>query len=308
MRSERDENFLVEAGSDRYVLKFANPAEDRAVTLYQTRAMTRVAQETSLRVPQVLPTLSGEEFAEFRDHDGRIRLVRLLTFLPGTMIAGVQATPALRGRIGAALAQLDGALADLTDPCPPQDLSWDMDRAARLRPLLGNIEKTADRILAERALDSFETSVTPIYAGLRAQVIHNDLNPFNVLVDESDHERIVGILDFGDIIRAPLIQDIAIAASYHVGRDSESLRPIGEMLAGYLAVAPLAREEIDLLPDLIAARLAMTVIITEWRAAQFPENRAYILKNHPAAVAGLARLAEMSRDEAQRLLGAYSKN
>jgi hydroxylysine kinase len=305
LRSERDENFVVTAGADQFVLKFANPAEDRALTLYQSRALAHVARQTSICVPRVTSALSGEAFAEFRDRDGRIRLVRLLTYLPGMMIAQAKISATLRTRIGAALAELDEALAGLTAPCPAQDLSWDMERALRLRHLLDNIESLANRRLAERALDAFESSVVPVYSGLRAQVIHNDLNPFNVLVDPDDHERIVGIIDFGDIIHAPVIQDLAIAASYHVGRDAESLRPVGEMLAGYLSVNRLTSDEIHLLPDFIAARLAMTIIITEWRAAQFPDNRAYILKNHPAAVAGLTQLAALSRTEAQERLAEY---
>jgi hydroxylysine kinase len=307
LRSERDENFLVTAGADQFVLKFANPAEDPTVTLYQSQAMAQIARETSLRVPCVVNTRTGKAFAEYRDRDDRVRLVRLLTFLPGIMVAQVTSTSLLRREIGAALAQLDSALSHMADPCPTQDLSWDMERAPRLRQLLDNVEDRNNRMLAERALDAFETTIAPVYAGLRAQVIHNDLNPFNVLVDPDEHDRIVGILDFGDIIRAPLIQDLAIAASYHVGRGAEILRPIGEMLAGYVSVVPLEQEEIDLLPDLIAVRLAMTVIITEWRASQFPENRPYILKNHPAAVTGLTQLAAMSRGEAQRLLAEYSK-
>jgi hypothetical protein len=43
----------------------------------------------------------------------------------------------------------------------------------------------------------------------------------------------------------------------------------------------------------------MTVLITEWRAARHPGNRAYILKNHPAAVAGLIQLSGIARVEAQ---------
>jgi Ser/Thr protein kinase RdoA (MazF antagonist) len=306
LRSERDENFLVTAGADQFVLKFANPAEDPTVTLYQSQAMAQVARHTSLCVPSVVETRSGHAFGEYRDRDGRVRLVRLLTFLPGIMVAQVTPTPRLRREIGAALAQLDDALGLLAAPCPPQDLSWDMARAPRLRQLLAAVADRDNRLLAERALDAFETTIAPVYAGLRAQVIHNDLNPFNVLVDPDEHDRIVGILDFGDIIQAPLVQDLAIAASYHVGRGAEILRPIGEMLAGYVSVAPLTREELDLLPDLIAVRLAMTVIITEWRASQFPENRPYILKNHPAAVTGLKQLAALPRSEAQHLLAQYS--
>ena len=71
----------------------------------------------------------------------------------------------------------------------------------------------------------------------------------------------------------------------------ELKNPINEVLA-------LEAKELDLLFDLIAMRMAMTILITEWRARRYPENRSYILKNHPAATLGLARLGEISRDYA----------
>jgi Ser/Thr protein kinase RdoA (MazF antagonist) len=53
---------------------------------------------------------------------------------------------------------------------------------------------------------------------------------------------------------------------------------------------PLSAEEIDLMPLLVRARLAMTALITNWRASLYPHNRDYILRNAPAAWAGLAAL------------------
>ena len=46
---------------------------------------------------------------------------------------------------------------------------------------------------------------------LRAQVVHNDLAPTNVLVD--DRLAVTGIIDFGDLTRTALICDLAIAAA-----------------------------------------------------------------------------------------------
>ncbi|HUB85479.1 MAG TPA: phosphotransferase [Rhizomicrobium sp.] len=299
LRSERDENFLVEAGGERYVLKFASPAEDRDVTHFQTNVLLHIAAKApDVPIPRPVNTSSGRSFAEYTDPDGDLRLVRLFTFLPGTMVADVEITPALRTNIGFTLARVDKALESFSDPSPSYDLSWDLERAARLRPLLADVEERTNRRLVEQALDIFESRVAPELQGLRRQVIHNDLNPFNVLVDPVRQHLIVGVLDFGDIVRAPLVHDIAIAASYHIGAAENPLQPVAEMLSGYQKAVKLEQLEIDLLPDLIATRLAMTVLITEWRARQFPENRAYILKNHPASVAGLTRLARISRGEA----------
>ncbi len=41
----------------------------------------------------------------------------------------------------------------------------------------------------------------PQLAGLRHQVIHNDLNLHNVLVDPKDGARVAGVIDFGDMVR-----------------------------------------------------------------------------------------------------------
>jgi Ser/Thr protein kinase RdoA (MazF antagonist) len=298
LRSERDENFLVEAGAERYVLKFASPAEHRDVTHFQTNVMLHIAAKApDVPIPRPVNACSGQSFAEYTDPDGNLRLVRLLTFLPGTIVADVKIAPALRTNMGFMLGRVDKALENFSDQSPSYDLSWDLERASRLRPLLGNIEAPDNRQLVKQALDVFDERVAPELSGLRRQVIHNDLNPFNVLVDPTQPDSIVGVLDFGDIVRAPLIHDIAIAASYHIGAAENPLQPVAEMLSGYREAVRLEQLEIDLLPDLIATRLAMTVLITEWRAKQFPENRAYILKNHPAAVAGLTRLARISRSE-----------
>ena len=60
--------------------------------------------------------------------------------------------------------------------------------------------------------------------------------------------------------------------------------------------------EFDLLPDLIATRLVMTVVISSWRAVRYPENRDYILRNNDAAWARLRRMTKLSRPQAMQQL------
>jgi hypothetical protein len=45
--------------------------------------------------------------------------------------------------------------------------------------------------------------------------------------------------------------------------------------------------------------MAMTVVISSWRAARYPANRNYILRNNAAAWARLRRMAKLSRDQAK---------
>ena len=71
-------------------------------------------------------------------------------------------------------------------------------------------------------------------------------------------------------------------------------------MRAYTAVLPLNDAELDLLFDLITARMVTTLSITSWRAARYPENAAYILRNAPAAKAGLAAFRAIGADAAAR--------
>ncbi len=53
-----------------------------------------------------------------------------------------------------------------------------------------------------------------------------------------------------------------------------------------------------LLYDLILARVFTTLLITGWRAARYPDNAAYILRNVPSARAGLEGLRRLGRERA----------
>jgi Ser/Thr protein kinase RdoA (MazF antagonist) len=304
LSGERDENFLIQDERGAFVLKITHPAEDRGAIAFQTRALLHIANaDPVLPTPRLISARDGRYEVEIEDRRGVIRIARLLSFLPGTMAAHfLPASCALRTEIGTVLARLDRALAGFSDPSDTYELYWDIGRAPALRSMLPEIALPRDRANAERALDRFDAVIAPALARLRRQVIHNDLTPFNILVAAEHPARITGVIDFGDLLRAPLVNDLAIACSYHIGRSGDPLAPVLEIVAAYHAVNPLEREECDLLYDLMATRLAMTVLITEWRAARNPENRAYILKNHPTATAGLIQLGMVTNLEAQHRL------
>jgi len=101
-----------------------------------------------------------------------------------------------------------------------------------------------------------------------------------------------GVIDFGDMVSAPLICDVAVAAAYHVRHDETPMADALEYVDAFSAERALTAEEISLLPIIVAMRLAMTVLITNWRANLYPDNRAYILRNEPNAWRGLVAMTE----------------
>jgi hydroxylysine kinase len=97
---------------------------------------------------------------------------------------------------------------------------------------------------------------------------------------------LTGILDFGDMTLSPRICDLAVAASYLIDPEAP-LSLLLPLVTAYHARLPLLPQELRLLPDLITARMLTTLTIAGWRAARYPENAAYILRNAPSAETGL---------------------
>jgi hydroxylysine kinase len=304
LTSERDQNFkIVAADGQEFALRISNHEEDASINDFQIAALLHVAHvDPSVPVPRVQLALNGQGHLRLPFENGRLRGVRLLSYLQGVPLNLVERRAGHRALLGANLAKLGLALKDFSHAAAGHKLQWDIKHASDIRPLIGYIPEEHQRNLAERFLTSFEVHAKPQFPNLRAQVVHNDLNPYNVLVNAENHTELVGILDFGDMVHTPLAVDVAVGASYFMSTTDDPWDAVAEFVAAYHAVAPLKRAELDLLYDLIAARFVITVAITGWRAKRYPQNSAYILKNNATAWGGLTHLSSLPRDVAQRRL------
>ncbi|NHB78047.1 phosphotransferase [Rhodobacter calidifons] len=286
LTSERDQNHRLDTGRGSFTLKLANPAEPAALTEFQTLALLHTAHHApDLPTPRVVPAQDGRAIVPTPEG-----ALRLLTWLPGTPLAHLPRSPALAAAIGSALGRLDATLATFHHPAADHHLLWDIRNAADLAPLTGALpDDLKPRIAA--FLTHFTTHITPALAQLPRQVIHGDFNPHNLLADPADPTSLSGILDFGDMTLSHRICDLAVAASYLIdpGDPPALLIPLTQ---AYHRANPLSANEIRLLPDLITARLVTTLTISAWRAARYPDNAAYILRNAPASRAGLDALTD----------------
>lgn len=287
LTSERDQNHRIDTGDASFTLKLANPAEPPALTEFQTYALIHLAKAArGLPIPQVVPALDGR--AIIPTPDGALRV---LTWLPGTPLAHLPRTPVLAASIGGALGQLDAALSGFHHPAADHHLLWDIRNTSDLVPLLPALPDDL-RPDVTAFVARFSTDIAPALARLPRQVIHGDFNPHNLLADPADPQRLTGILDFGDMTLSHRICDLAVAASYLID-PADPLALLAPLVTAYVHGNPLKAEELALLPDLISARLVTTLVITAWRAARYPENAPYILRNAPVSRAGLAAFARL---------------
>jgi Ser/Thr protein kinase RdoA (MazF antagonist) len=306
LTSERDQNFKITAQDGReYAFKVSNPAEDSLLNDFQVSALIHIAAvDPDLPVPRACHALGGQAHLRLPFGENSVRSVRLISYLPGVPLHTVERTASQRGQLATLLARLGLALRGFFHPAAGHDLAWDMKNTSRVRVLLPHIADAGRRAVAEHFLDNFEVNAKPLLPRLRAQVIHNDLNLHNVLVDPDNLDRIAGILDFGDMVFSSLVNDVAVGTSYHLEGEGDPWDRVAAFVSAYHAVSPLERGEVDLLFDLVAARFVLTVAITGWRAARYPENSAYILKNNARAWDGLAYMINLPRDQAQARLRA----
>lgn len=305
--SERDQTFLVEGSAGSGVVKISNLAEDAATLDLETDAILhvrRVDPELPLARPRVVS--SGAGAAAYRTTvegpDGT-HFVRLFERLHGRDGGPDLADAAVR-EYGVTQARLNLALRSFFHPAAGRELLWDLARAASLRPLTGAIGDPGRRRLVEDVLDRYDAQVAPWWPRLRAQVVHGDLSLDNVLLDESG--RISAIVDFGDAGHTAQVGDFAIAlASLIRGRPLDDVFRVARIaIDGYGSRAPFEPDELDVLGDLVATRLAAIVVISAWRVARYPDNAAYIQFWDDDSWRLLELVAELGGDRFAQELGA----
>lgn len=294
LTSERDLNVQLRSSEGGFVVKFANVAEPRVVTDFQTAALVHL-EGKGLPVPMVRRSLGGA--SEVETPQG---VMRVLSYLEGRPLHLAPRSAAQRRAMGVMAARISHGLQGFAHAGADHVLQWDIRQAGALRPLLPQVPEEL-RGLCAAVLERFDRDVAPQLADCRWQVVHNDLNPHNVLVDETDPDIISGVLDFGDMVRTPLVCDLAVAASYQVDI-AAPLDSLVTFTAAYHRVLALTPLELALVPDLTATRMVTTICITAWRAARYPENAPYILRNFPSARDGLLALAALPRETLQEAL------
>ena len=267
--SERDQNFRVSLpDGQQFVLKIANSSESRITTDFQIKALLHIEQmRCPVATPRIVRSIEGNDSTLI--HDGEVAHVcRVVSYLQGTLMSDAATSIQLARDLGASAARLDLAMADFAHPGDSPVLLWDLQRAAGLRELLSYIKESELRSAVAACLDDYDQRVQPVLPALRRQVIHSDLHGDNVLIVSGNENRIAGVIDFGDMVRAPLIMEVAVAASYLRTDSSDVMSLITPFVAAFHAVLPLQADELELLFDLLRARLTATISIMRWRVAQ----------------------------------------
>ncbi len=133
-------------------------------------------------------------------------------------------------------------------------------------------------------------------------MVHNDLNPLNVLVEPADETRVSGIIDFGDLTHTALIADVAVTAAEQIPEDcgddgGRARASILDVAIAYHESTPLHEEELAMLGTLVAARLAANLVVHEWHVHHNPGGGHYAPLEADFIRARLAIARDVSRED-----------
>jgi 4-aminobutyrate aminotransferase-like enzyme/Ser/Thr protein kinase RdoA (MazF antagonist) len=284
---EYDDNFhLTTENGAEYVLKVMRAGCERALIELQCQALAYLAEVApSISLPRVCPTLSGASLATTKTENGAERLVWLLTYVPGDLLAKANPqTPEMLFSLGCLLGQVDAALAGFTHPATQRAMKWDLARATWVKEYVQFIEDDARRALIECLLQRYETHVVPQLPSLRKSVIHNDANDYNVIVSHAKAQprEVLSVIDFGDMLHTCTVFEVAIAAAYSLLDKPDPLASAAHVVAGYHQSYPLTESEIALLFDLICARLMVSVVNSAQRKRLHPDDAYITISERPA--------------------------
>lgn len=290
---ERDKNYrLTTTEGAEIVLKFINSEETSSETDLQIQVLEWLDQQAhAMQLPKVIKTLDDRSMYEC-SIDGEVIIVRAYTYVSGQTLLGLRSSQALCESFGAIAAQMVNALDGFDHPALERVLLWDVMHVAQLKLLLKEIDlDPLMKTLLAGCFEHFEANVYPQLMALPMQVIHGDLSKSNTVVMAEDQTMICGVLDFGDLAKAPRIVELGIAASYALDDVEDIPQALQNVMAGYESIIPLSELEKSLLKDVIIARLIQRITLANWRAVKFPDNKDYILRSTPHAINLLNQLS-----------------
>jgi 4-aminobutyrate aminotransferase-like enzyme/Ser/Thr protein kinase RdoA (MazF antagonist) len=303
--SERDQNCkLTEATGAAWVVKIASIEEDRAVIECQLQVMRHIQRvDPTLPIPRVRASVDGGDIVPIEDGRGTAHWLYVLSFLPGDLAEHHPCDASFATSVGRMVARLGLATRGFFHPAAGgRNLLWDVRMAARYLPYAERLSRPASRKLAHDILTGIVERVIPRLDTLRAQIIHGDVHRQNLIVDPTAPRRITGMIDFGDMIHAPLAMDIGSLAGEFLLTPESALENLIAVTAGYHRIAAIAPDEIELIYDLAIGRALLTPLVNRYRQTETPDATDYIQATGESAIDSIEALQAVGRAEVTRML------
>ena len=273
--AELDRNYRLRASDGaQYVLKIAHRSVSEAVLDLQNRTLRHLRQSLE-SVPALIAAADGEHTIRIRSADGEVYRARLLRYIEGAPLCDFRPhSEELLADIGRTLGALSAAMQDFNHCEKRLDYRWNIGNLNQVARY-GEDLPPAKKALLDYFAAQFREEVLPALPTLRQSHTYNDPNDTNILVRAKGPEppRVVGLIDFGDMVYGPTVADLAVALAYIMLGAARPLDKAAPVISAYHCAFPMREDEIRLLFPLIAARLCLSVCISWYQQKREPDNR-----------------------------------
>ena len=269
-------NFKISTKRENFVFKFySDPSEFNFIS-EENRLINFLTDKLDFSFSEAIPNTNHQYITQYSDAS----FSRLLKFIEGEFLAETHQSEKLLHQFGRRIAQMDKELADFkSDIIAVRKIHWDLQYCLLNWPKAMLIQNPVHKKWVDYYFQQFRDEVLPLLPELRSQIIHGDLNDWNVLTKDDD---ISGFIDFGDMAHSPLINEVAIALTYVMFNKEEPLESAKHLLKGYHETLPLFQKELELLPNLIAARLATSICHSADAKSEAKDTSYILISEKPA--------------------------
>lgn len=280
---EREQNFRLTTDDGRqFVVKIAALTEPQASLMFQINALEHIRRvDPDAPVPRLQRTLDGAALSTISDAEGRPHTLRVLSFLAGrTLLDQIQASGRVLGAedlmsLGEMSGRLARALQGFRGAGAPDVMPWDLSNGLLFTDLLRSHMPAALLSALDRFLPQLADVILDRLPRMRAQVIYHDFHESNVLVSLDPSFRIDGIIDFGDMIFGPVVQDLGVTIASLIHWSTDPVYSAACLVRGYQRHMPLEAAELQILKPLVMARLLLQIALVAHQAAleDAPESK-----------------------------------
>jgi len=255
---ECDLNFLLQDVQGPVIVKIMRVGCDLDFVEMQIAAIAHARNiDPALPLPEIIakPVI-------WNDAMGRERIVWLQRALAGKPMGDMAPqSPVLLEELGGLAGRLNKALLGFDHPQLARPNKWHLLQADWIEAGFDKIKSPHRRILLQQIVADYH-KILPQMRALPQQAIHNDLNDWNILIQQPLNQSPFpsGLIDFGDMCRAPVICDLAIAGAYAIMRQANIEQALAALVAGFHKTHPLLEDELAILWPLVRMRLAVSVV------------------------------------------------
>ena len=275
------ENFLVNCKDEsKYILKkypFSN--ENLSLVKAENNCLEYLIRRNKLSYPSPIYTNNKDSFVIVKNNNKKY-IVRLLSYLDGVFLGELDLQKKHLESIGTFIGNLSKQLKNYSnDSIASRKWPWDIQNLSLNKKYLKYISDPSDRKLVLFFIQQFEEFVAPKLNELRTSIIHNDTNEWNILFKKNKE---LAIIDFGDLAKTQLVNEVAIAMIYASYSKENPLENASVVLKSYNKIIKLNDNEISLLYYLMAAKLCISVCNSAYSRKINPENKYALISEKKA--------------------------